>query len=184
MVTTIPRLRHEKVARLHELIDQRELATSEAAYDGLTVLVDEMFREIKRPIPQTFVNRLEAQRQPWVKVIEALLAEMSSGRYKHPYKFDTVSGLEVLLVRPWHVMNHLHVMNLLDDFWENLPVRADTELRRQLWGANVLLTNNSGRVHEVERTLNARRVPHLHCLALKTLAQSNITIPAALVADL
>ena len=169
----VPRLRYEKVDKLIELINQRELATSAAQYNAETEAIKQLFALIKCPIPKTFMARLARQRQPWVQILEALLAEMARGFFDYPFKFDQEEGQDVLMLRTSDVMAHLR-QNRRD-----LPLLSDRVLKKHLKQAGVLVTDRSGDAQPFERTLGGKRVGHLAALRLSELHNQGLNTIAA-----
>jgi len=166
---SIPRLRYEKVDKLIELINQRELATSEAQYNAETEDINKMFSLIKCPVPTTFAARLERQRQPWVRIVDALLAEIARGAYKSPFKFDQEECQDVLMIRTSDAMTHFGQGFWEKRGWPDMSALSDRVLKKQLKQAGVLIVDSLGNAKSFERTLGGKRVGHLTALRLSEL---------------
>lgn len=170
----VPRLRHEKVARLIELINARELATSEAEYEAATQLIKAMEALIKCPVPSTFLARIEASRQPWVRIMERALTDMRSGAFKYPFSIERFDGENVLFTRMKFILSHADQLACLPLFWQDIPSGRDRELKRQLTGAGVFVMDQSGMVRVFERPLAGRRTAHLVAVRLAALKTHGI----------
>ena len=105
----------------------------------------------------------DADREPWVWIIEILLSEIAAGQYRHPYLFDIEDGEDVLCVRTSHIMDHIAHSMALRDKWNALPVKSDRVLKRQLRNADVLADDS------IERVINQRREAHLVAISLEAL---------------
>ncbi|HFD81018.1 MAG TPA: hypothetical protein ENK05_11620 [Gammaproteobacteria bacterium] len=107
------------------------------------------------------IAETNADREPWVWILEILLSEISAGHYKHPYLFGVEDGEDVLCVRTSHIMDHIAHSMALRDKWNALPVKSDRVLKRQLRHAGVLASE------DVERTICGRREAHLVAISLE-----------------
>jgi hypothetical protein len=105
----------------------------------------------------------EAEREPWVWIMEILLSEISAGNFKHPFKFDEVEAERCLCIRPQHVMDHISGTLSLREKWNMLPVKSARVLKRQLVNAGVVHTE------DVERFINHRREGHMMAVSLDKL---------------
>lgn len=151
--------RHERVNRLVELIRNREMALCAAEYDAATLLIQAAFDDIKCPVPTTFAARAEARRPPWVRVIEKVLREIGNGAFPFPYRFDKEGLFDVLFIRTSHIMEHLEQCDRLREFWDELPIKSDRALKKQLFAAGVLLIDAAGQPRVFERTDNSKTRP-------------------------
>lgn len=104
-----------------------------------------------------------ADRDPWVWIMEILLAELATKEFKAPYTWDWANGEECLLVRTSDVMHHLASKPALREVWNGLPVKSDRVFKKQATNAGVI-------VETAERTLHGRRVAHMACFSLARLA--------------
>jgi len=111
------------------------------------------------------IGETSADREPWVWIMETVLAEIARGEFRYPYKWDWIDAEEVLLVRTSHIMEHLANTPALRDKWNGLPVKSDRVFKKQLMHANVMLPEG------VERTIRNQRVAHLTALVTSRLAQ-------------
>ncbi len=109
------------------------------------------------------IAETDADREPWVWIIEILLSELSAGVFRHPYIFTEVNDEECLCVRTSHIMDHISHTMALRDKWNALPVKSDRVLKRQLVDAGVVLDGN------YERTISGRREQHMVALSLEVL---------------
>ena len=111
------------------------------------------------------IAETNADREPWVWIMEILLSEISAGNYKHPYKFCYEAGEDVLCVRTSHVMDHIAHSMPLRDRWNALPIKSDRVFKRQLRQADVLVSES------VERVISGRRENRLAAISLERLEQ-------------
>ena len=86
----------------------------------------------------THIGETKATRQPWVSIVEKLLSEIAARNFRHPFKFDTDDGVDVLFVRTGHVMAHIQQSNSLRDFNDELTIKSDRVLKQQLVAAGVV----------------------------------------------
>lgn len=104
-----------------------------------------------------------ADREPWVWIMETLLAEIAKRNFQAPHRWDWVEGQPCLLVRTSDVMHHLSSTPALRELWNGLPVKSDRVFKKQCVEAGVTLGEG------MERTIQGRRVPHLTCFSLAEL---------------
>jgi hypothetical protein len=140
--------------------------------------VDDLIEEMNSHIVES-----TSDRQPWALIVDKLLSEIASKQFRHPFMFDTVDEVPVLLVRTGHVMNHLSQSNSLRPFWDRMSIKSDRALKAQLASAGVLYTDpgQPGQPKPIERTIHGQRVGHLVGLDLKALAKFGLhaTVPEA-----
>jgi hypothetical protein len=114
------------------------------------------------------IGETDADREPWVWIMEIILSELAAGEYRHPYQWSTEKNKDgededVLCIRTGHIMDHISCKPALREKWNGLPVKSDRVLKKQLASAGVILKDG------VERSLNNRRVAHMSALSLKQL---------------
>lgn len=103
-------------------------------------------------------------REPWVWIVETLLAELAAGKYQHPHRFERLDFTEpCLLLRCSDVMHHIKTSAGLRDLWNGLPVKSDRVFKRQLAQAGVIHTDRCDAV------IDGRRHSHLIALSLPRL---------------
>ena len=118
------------------------------------------------------IAETKATRHPWVWIIEKLLSEIARDEFRYPYKFDTEDEVEVLFIRPAHIMDHMSQSNGLRAFWDELPIKSQGALKKQLMLANVLMLDGAtDQPWESERTVKGKRVGHMLALSLPALEQ-------------
>lgn len=108
------------------------------------------------------IKETSADREPWVWIMETVLAELARGKYEAPFRYDEHGGAPCLLIRAGDVMHHLATTISLREVWNALPVKSERVFKKQLRQA-------LGGVEEVERTINGRRVGHMLALPLSGL---------------
>ena len=105
-------------------------------------------------------------RRPWVGLMEVVLGQIDSGEFRFPYKFEvTENGDDVLAVRCTHIMQHLSQSSATRAKFDSSPVKSAKVLHKQLIEAGVILED--GR----ERTIQGKRVAHLHFIGVKKLEE-------------
>lgn len=136
--------------------------------EGTGSFLPDLTKQMNQHIAET-----KATRHPWVWIIEKLLSEIARGEFRYPFKFDVEDDVEVLCIRTGHIMDHMSQSNGLRAFWDELPIKSDRALKKQLLLAGVLVLDmeGDGEPLEVERTVHSRRVGHMACLSLPMLAQ-------------
>lgn len=161
------------------LMQARALAESEGERTALATLIQAALLSMAQPVEADPDRLKPAEIIPmWAQIMRAFAAELESGRFDYPFKFDVEGDLPVLCVRPGHVMEHLRRADHLEAFWDMLPAhhRSDRVLKRDLVSADVALM--SGPIPlEVERTVKGQRVGHLMALSLSALAAHGIQMP-------
>lgn len=119
------------------------------------------------------IAETKATRHPWVWIVEKLLSEIARGEFRYPYKFDTEDQIDVLCIRTGHIMDHMSQSSGLRAFWDELPIKSDRALKKQLHLAGVLMLDmeKDGLTKEFERTVNGKRVAHMVGISLPMLQQ-------------
>lgn len=145
-----------------------------ADFAGLDVGDGDFARDLMAEM-NAHITESDSDRSPWVWILETVLSEMDAGRFKYPHRFDTVDGVECLLVRTSHIMDHLQTSQHLRDKWNSLPVKTSNVFKRQLKSANVLHSDK-----EVERTINGMRATHLTALSLEKLKEYGLHVAVAI----
>ncbi len=118
-----------------------------------------------------------ADREPWVWIMEKLLAEIASRNFKYPYVIDSWEGKTCLIVRTSHVMHHLSGSPNLRQFYDGLTVKSDRVFKRQLKDAGVVATNMKNEFVDVEKTINDMRVAHMTPLDIHALEKFGLSVP-------
>ncbi len=114
----------------------------------------------------------KASRHPWVWIVEKLLSEIARREFKYPFKFDMDDDeIPCLCVRTGHIMDHISQSPGLRAFWDELPIKSDRALKKQLMLAGVLSLGPDNGPQEFARTIGGRRVTHMVGLSLPALRQ-------------
>lgn len=117
------------------------------------------------------INDTKATRHPWVWIVEKLLSEIARGDFRFPFCFDSDGqGTGWLCIRTGHVMDHISQSPGLRAFYDELPIKSDRALKKQLLLAKVLVMEGD-EPQEFERTIHGRRVGHMVGLDLAMLRQ-------------
>lgn len=137
-------------------------------HEGTGDFLGDLTKQMNQHISET-----KATRHPWVWIVEKLLSEIARGEFRYPFKFDTEDGVEVLCIRTGHVMDHMSQSTGLRAFWDELPIKSDRALKKQLALAGVLALdmNGDGEPLEFYRTVHGKRVGHMVGLSLPMLRQ-------------
>lgn len=119
------------------------------------------------------ISETKATRHPWVWIIEKLLSEIARGEFRYPFKFDSENGEGWLCIRTGHIMDHMSQSSGLRAFWDELPIKSDRALKKQLHLAGVLMLDmdGDGEPMEYERTVFGKRVGHMVGISLAMLRQ-------------
>lgn len=117
----------------------------------------------------------EADREPWVWILETVFSEIDANRFAYPYKFDLIPDdkgevQECLLVRMSHVIDHIKHSNHLKEVWNGLPVKSATVFKKQVSNAEVLIGDSH------ERTIDRKRVSNMAALSLNLLKQYGLHV--------
>lgn len=118
----------------------------------------------------THVSESSADREPWVWIMENILAEIDAKHYDYPHFFDTIEGEECLLLRTSQVMAHLSTTSGLREVWNGLTVKSDRVFKRQLKHAGVIIGD------EVERRAHGNRYPNLAPISLRKLEEYGLYV--------
>lgn len=111
------------------------------------------------------IRETEAEREPWVWILELILGEMDAGHFRHPYAFDWIEGELCLLVRTSHIMQHISQSPALKAKFDSLPVKSDRILKKQLKEAKVVLKDGH------EKSINGKRVANFVALGVENLRE-------------
>jgi hypothetical protein len=124
--------------------------------------VDDLLAEMNAHIAET-----DADREPWVWIIEMALSEIDAGRFNHPYKYEVMDtngiGELCLLIRPGHIIDHIAHTPALRERWNALPIKSPQALAKQLNASGVIVKSG------LERIISAKRMAHLDALSTNRL---------------
>lgn len=115
------------------------------------------------------IKETDADREPWVWILELIFGELDAGLYRHPYTFSMIENVRCVLLRTSHVMQHISQSPALKNKYDALPVKSDRVLKRQLIKANVVQKEG------IEKTVFGRRVSNLIALSLPELKRFGLT---------
>jgi hypothetical protein len=114
----------------------------------------------------------KASRHPWVWIVEKLLSEIARGEFRYPYLFDSDGhGAGWLCIRTGHIMDHMSQSSGLRSFWDELPIKSDRALKKQLELAGVLVLDNDDKAQIFERTVGHKRIGYMVGISLEALRQ-------------
>jgi len=127
------------------------------------------------------ISETSADREPWVWILDTIFAEISSGKFHHPFTFKSYSPegepIECILIRPNHIMQHIRSETRLRDMWNSLPIKTDRILKQQLDRAEVILKDR------VDATIHKKREHHLVALSLPRLGEYGLHVSTPEVMD-
>ena len=170
--------RIDQVEALLDMVRVRERARTEADFNAGTAVILDALASLK------FLPK-ELPRPSWALILEELLAEIVRGNYTYPYKFDKVGEEDVLLIRASHIMAHLLRSKWMRDRWDDIGIRTDRALKRNLQLGAVLVLDAKGEPRAFEAIrgyrrwgwLVAIRLPELRAAGIDTFAASQIACP-------
>lgn len=90
----------------------------------------------------THIASTDADREPWVKIMDKLLIDLRSSRYPHKWTTDTIIdelGFDqpCLIIKLGDIMDY--ITNDLKEFSKNLPITSKRALKAQLQSKQVIL---------------------------------------------
>lgn len=148
-----------------------------AEFSGLPIEFGGMLRSIVTEMNE-YLKDSKGERHPWVWILQTLLAEIAQGAYEPPHVFTWIEGRRDagihLAIRTSDVMHYIRTKPALKSIWEQLPVKSDRVLKRQLQQADVLATSDDGSVMEIERMYgrhSSRRVGHMVAISLRKIEE-------------
>lgn len=106
----------------------------------------------------------EAERQPWVWILDTILNEIAADAYPYPYRIDEYEGEEVLMLLPKNVMHHLATKSGLRAMYDSLPVKTPAVFKSQLKEAGVIVKER------FDPLIDGQRVSHMMVLSVEKLA--------------
>ena len=142
-----------------------------AEFAGIDVDTGDFMRNLLATMNR-HLKETEASREPWVRIVETILSEISAGRYGHPYTVDCLTDSELcLIIRPSHMLDHIRHSSNLRTVWDSLPIRSSQAFKRQLEAAEVIEKDG------VERRLHNKRYNHLTALSVERLERFGLLVP-------
>jgi hypothetical protein len=124
-------------------------------------LLDEMNRHLRETV---------SDRSPWTWIMESSLAAIDARSFNYPHLFDTIDGVECLVVRPAHIMEYMSVTPALRGKFDALPVKTAGVFEKQLEEAGVVFKSG------VERVIMNRRIQRMSAISLSKLAEFGLTV--------
>lgn len=118
----------------------------------------DLVEEMNRHIADT-----DADREPWVWIVEVMLSDLDAGRYRLPFKWDDYLDKPALFVRHTDIINHLRTNTHLRDIWNSIPIKSPKVLKQALQRAGVVLTDDG------DKKVGSRRVNHMLALDIDAL---------------
>lgn len=154
-----------------------------AEFSGLPMEFGGVVRSIVTEMNEYLADS-KGERHPWVWILQTLLAEISQRTYDARHVFTYVNGEVCLAVRTSDVMHHIRTRPALKSIWDQLPVKSDRVLKRQLMQAGVLASNDDGEALEFERTIASTRTPHLVGISINKIKEYGLHAVLPLESDI
>jgi len=127
-------------------------------------LTADMIAQMNRHISDT-----ASEREPWVWIMEVVLSEIDSGRYRHPYTWDVWREYDALYIRHTDMMHHIQHNSHLREVWNSLPIKSPKVLKQHLHRAGVVLADDG------DKTISRRRVNHMLVISNRKLEEYGLT---------
>jgi len=125
-------------------------------------LLDDFFNHLAREMNQHMAATAH-DREPWVWILEHVFSDIDSNQFEYPYGFRDRDGVQCLLIKPRHIIQHLQTTSRYRQVWDSMPIKSTSVFKRQLERAGVLLADNA------ELTHNSRRHQRMAALSLAVL---------------
>lgn len=116
------------------------------------------------------IKETEAERDPFVQILEVLASEIENREFKFPWKVDAVDGKAALLVRPKDVMSHIQTSMRLRDIWNSLTVKTARVFASQLEKADLVVKSG------LDKIIHGRRTGHLYALDMVRLQELGVYV--------
>ena len=136
--------------------------------------INHLISEMNSHIQQT-----DADREPWMWVMEKISMELHKGTYPYPWQISQVKSeqqnYQCLLIKIRDIMDYINNSNDMREFRERLPISSGNALKAQLKNAGMIFKDP---VHmRIMETGNR----HMNCIAIPLfgLAQYGIFVPGA-----
>jgi len=136
-------------------------------------LAADLVGQMNRHIAET-----ASEREPWVWILEVVMSEIDSGRYRHPYAWDTWREYDALYIRHSDMMHHIQHNAHLREIWNSLPIKSPKVLKQHLQRAEVVLAEDG------DKTINRRRVNRMLVISNRKLEEYGLTVAPALEPDM
>lgn len=122
------------------------------------------------------IRDTSADREPFVWILEKVFLEIEAGRYRFPVDWTSIdqpdgSAIAAICLRPSHAMHQIEHSNELKDFFNSLPIKSHTVLKRQMTRAGLILTDTASCYR------NGRRISHLSALSIPRLEELGLQPP-------
>jgi hypothetical protein len=128
--------------------------------------VHDMLKEMNDHIAET-----SGDREPWVWIMEVLLNEIASGKYRQPYKVDRDDENTLYLaIMPSQVMHHIKTDSGLREVWNGLPVKSARAFKKQLLEAGVIIDEDKS------ATVNGKRQTHMVAISAEKLDEFGLHV--------
>lgn len=125
--------------------------------------VNDLIMEMNSHIAET-----DADREPWVWIVEMALSEIDRRHYLHPFKYEVIDnnglGDLCLLIRPGHIIDHIAHTPALKDRWNALPIKSAMIFNRQLENSGLVIKKN------LERVISNKRITNLTAISVEKMA--------------
>lgn len=135
------------------------------------------------------IGTTEADREPWVKIIDKITLEMSREAYPYPWGIETItSGFKgktgdgipasCLLIKPSEIMDYINSDRDMREFRDRTPISGKAELLRQLESKGMVWKKPvHPRIGPKDASGNPSRLTNYIAIPLFKLLQYGITVP-------
>ena len=127
------------------------------------------------------IQTTDAQREPWVSVIEKICMEITTDAYEYPYKVQRTRDIddeehEVICLNATHIMDHIMTKPYLRDFKEKLPISSRNALIAQLKSKDIIVKKFSP---SIKWKGTATRFQNMLALSVEKLKAYGVSVPGA-----
>ena len=129
---------------------------------GCPHLVGDFFDHLAREMNQ-HMAATSHDREPWVWILEHVFSDIDSGQFEYPFAVRDHDGVDALIIKPKHVIQHLQTTSRYRQIWDAMPIKSTSVFKRQLQRAGVLLSESK------ELTLGNRRHQRMAALSIDQL---------------
>ena len=126
------------------------------------------------------IGDTEAEREPFVWILEILLTEIETRNYQLPYTIDNVDGEPCLILRVSHIITHISQSIGLREKWNAMPVKTSAVLHKQITSAGLVVKEKIDRVFA---TIPSKKMRFTNMTALSIDKMSNYGLHVGLPED-
>lgn len=123
----------------------------------------------------------ESEREPYIWILETVLADIDSGNYELPHRFiemdldkpdaGGVSRPHCLVLRPSHIVQHMSTSPRLRAKWDASPIKSSKGLAEQLLASPGLVVNQN-----LDIKIRSTRAQHMWALNVSALQRLGLYV--------